>query len=59
MNAAVRASSLRIYPVLRDLDQRSKEEVDPLGYSWRGWDQPTYHERKKESYGAMREAFDT
>lgn len=56
---AVRANRLRIYPTLRDPDQSVQEEIDPLGYSWRGWDQPTYHERKKRSYAAMREAFDT
>ena len=56
---AVKADRLRVYPTLRNPGQTSQEEVDPLGYSWRGWDQPTYHERKKESYGTMREAFDT
>jgi hypothetical protein len=32
-------------------------EIEPLRYSWDGWNSPTYHERKKQSYAIMREAF--
>jgi hypothetical protein len=56
---AAEVDGVRVYPNVRDPDQASQEEINPLGYSWEGWDQPTYHERKKKSYGAMREAFDT
>jgi hypothetical protein len=49
---------LRVYTIL-DPGETSTQKVDPLAYAWEGWDVPTYHERKKKSYGAMREAFDS
>lgn len=54
---AVKVDGLRVYPTVRNASQTSMQKVDPLGYAWEGWDEPTYHERKKKSYEAMREAF--
>ena len=56
---AVKVDDLRVYPTVREPGETSTEEVNPLGYGWEGWDVPTYHERKKKSYEAMREALDT
>ena len=53
----VPAGDLRAYPLLRPTGEERRTEVKPLAYSREGWDQPTSHERKKESYGIMREAF--
>lgn len=51
----VDAGDLRVHPLLRG--DGGETSVEPLAYSWEGWDEPVYHEREKESYGIMREAF--
>lgn len=28
-----------------------------IAYSWENWETPTYHERLKQSYGILRDAF--
>ena len=53
---ATEVPGLRIYPSLRP-DGASGEEVRRLDYFWRGWDDPTFHERRKESFGMLREAY--
>ena len=55
---SVTADGLRIYPTDRNPDQTSHEEIEPLDYSWEGWDQPTYHERKKQSYYLLKKEFE-
>ena len=56
---AVEAGDLRVYPTVRNPGETAPEEVDPLGYTWRDWDQPTYHERKKKGFGSLSEEFET
>ena len=48
---AVKSDSIRIYP------SSSAGRVSPLVYSWEPWNEPEFHERKKESYSTMKEAF--
>jgi hypothetical protein len=55
---AVEVEGLRVYPTVRNPGQTSPEEVEPLDYSWNGWDQPTYHERKKQSYYFLKREFE-
>ena len=56
---AVRNDSLRVYPtVRRQGDTQPEDVVEPLTYSWEGWDVPVYHERKKKSYEPMSKAFE-
>ena len=55
---AVKADGLRVYPTVRNPGQTSPEEVEPLDYSWNGWEQPTYHERKKQSYEFLKGEFE-
>jgi hypothetical protein len=55
---SVRADGLRVYPSVRNPGQTSPEEVEPLDYSWNGWEQPTYHERKKKSYEFLKGEFE-
>jgi len=55
---SVKADGLRVYPTVRNPGQTSPEEVEPLDYSWNGWEQPTYHERKKQSYGFLKGEFE-
>jgi hypothetical protein len=31
--------------------------IEPLSYTWEGWEQPSFHERKKKSYEILSEAF--
>ncbi len=55
---STKVDGLRIYPTVRKADQTSPEKVKPLDYSWDGWDQPTYHERKKQSYYFLKGEFE-
>jgi len=55
---SVKADGLRVYPTVRNPGQTSPEEVEPLDYSWNGWEQPTYHERKKQSYEFLKGEFE-
>lgn len=54
----VEAGGLRIYPNARPSGSAAKEEVESLGYYWDGWEQPNFHERKKESYYILQDAFE-
>ena len=38
---ALEADGLRIYATVRNQDQTSAERVEPLDYSWDGWERPT------------------
>lgn len=53
----VPAGPPRVHAVRRPVDEPADGGVEPLSYSWKGWDEPTYHEREKPSYGILREAF--
>jgi len=55
---SVKADGFRVYPTVRNPGQTSPEEVEPLDYSWNGWEQPTYHERKKQSYEFLKGEFE-
>jgi hypothetical protein len=33
------------------------KEEDSFRYSWKGWEEPQYHERLKQSYWIMKDAF--
>ncbi|HEX6711544.1 MAG TPA: hypothetical protein VF068_14530 [Rubrobacter sp.] len=55
---SVKVEGLRIYPTVRNPGQTSPEEIKPLAYTWDGWDQPTYHERKKQSYYFLKKEFE-
>ena len=48
---------VRIYPALRSVGDED-EEINPLYYMWNGWDEPRFHERQKESFDTMREAYE-
>lgn len=49
---------VRIYPDTRPAGATAEETIEPFGYTWDGWEEPTYHERKKQSYNILREAFE-
>lgn len=53
----VKTDGVRIYPSLRPSEGAPDKSVEPLGYEWEGWDQPTFHERKKESFSILKQAF--
>jgi hypothetical protein len=56
----VATEELRVYPALTTAEGQSTgdtTDVDPLTYEWEDWDEPNFHERKKKSYGILREAF--
>jgi len=55
---AVRSEELRVYPAVRAESETRPAEVEPLIYTWDGWNEPTFHERKKKSYTILREAFE-
>ncbi len=55
----VETDEVRVYPAVRPEGGAPQREVPPLSYSWEGWEQPTYHERKKESFEPLGEAFGT
>jgi hypothetical protein len=59
----VETEGVRVYPILRSVSSsdspEEQAEVEPLDYAWQGWDDaPHYHERKKESYPLLRDAFE-
>lgn len=54
---AERSENLRVYPAVRPGGEAGPVNIDPLTYTWEGWEQPTYHERKKKSYAILSEAF--
>ncbi len=53
----VRNADLRVYPALQPAGNE-RVSVEPLTYAWKGWDRPTYHERKKKSYKILSEVFE-
>jgi hypothetical protein len=53
----VKTAGLRVYPALHPTASAPQTDVEPLDYTWEGWEQPTFYERKKESFGILREAF--
>ena len=56
----VETEGVRVYPALRSVDTvngSGEQEVEPLDYGWEAWDTPQYHERRKDSYPLLREAF--
>ncbi len=55
---AVKNQELRVYPTVRRQGKARSENVEPLSYSWEGWDVPIYHERKKKSYATLSRAFE-
>lgn len=55
---AVRVGGLQVYSAIRSAGDQSETKVEPLDYTWDGWDQPTYHEHKKQSYYILQKAFE-
>lgn len=55
---SVTVDGLRIYPDVRPSGSTVEEEVESFGYFWDGWEQPNFHERKKESYYILQDAFE-
>lgn len=51
----VKTEALRIYPAANPSD--GTREVVPLRYTWDDWDDPNYHERKKESFEILKRNF--
>ena len=49
-----RSTGLRIYPATEP-----GKKISPLRYTWSPWNQPPYHERKKQSYYILQKAFET
>ncbi len=52
----VETEELRIYPSTSSSGE-STQEVAPLRYTWEGWEDPNYHERKKGSFEILKKAF--
>ncbi|CAN5812707.1 hypothetical protein BH23ACT11_BH23ACT11_01650 [soil metagenome] len=53
----VETEGLRIYPSADSSKSESAQEVVPLRYTWDGWDDPDFHERKKESFEILQKAY--
>jgi len=53
----VKTGGVRVYPTLRS-EESAKVEVNPIRYDWSGWNEPDSHERKKQSYYVLREAYE-
>ncbi|MDQ3854958.1 MAG: hypothetical protein M3281_01015 [Chloroflexota bacterium] len=53
----VGVDGIRVYPAVRWPAEASPQEVEPLKYTWQRWDLPAYHEREKQSYAILRDAF--
>jgi hypothetical protein len=56
----VTTDGVRVYPALRPAEGSVEtEEAEPLEYTWEGWDQPAFYERKKKSFDILSEDFRT
>lgn len=53
----VKTDGVRVYPASKP-GESAAAEVEPLRYSWSGWSEPDFHERKKQSYYVLREAYE-
>jgi hypothetical protein len=54
---ATGVDGVRVYPAVRD-PGAEVQKIDPLFYSWEGWDQPNFHERKKKGFDTLRRAYE-
>lgn len=52
----VETEELRIY-LATNATEGEPREVTPLRYTWDGWEDPNYHERKKESFEILKKAY--
>lgn len=49
---------IRVYPSLNGAaTEEGGSEVTPTEYDWEGWDEPTYHERRKKSFPTVKQVF--
>lgn len=48
---------IRIYPAARTPGD-GEEEISPLSYTWDGWNDPNFHERKKKGFDTLRKAYE-
>jgi hypothetical protein len=55
--APVSSDGLRVSPAVRSQGTTESVIIEPLSYTWEGWEQPSFHERKKKSYEILSEAF--
>jgi hypothetical protein len=54
----VETEGLRVYPTTRPARRSPpSEEVEPLEYTWKGWNRPAFYERKKEGFEILRKAY--
>lgn len=52
----VKTEELRIYPAVNS--QRGENEgIAPLDYTWSGWNDPAFHERKKKSFEILKKTY--
>lgn len=54
---AAEVDGIRIYPAARTPGD-GEEEIEPLGYTWDGWNDPNFHERKKKGFDTLRKAYE-
>ncbi len=54
----VETEGLRVYPAVRPARRsQPSKEVEPLEYTWEGWNRPAFYERKKEGFETLRVAY--
>lgn len=54
---AVKTKELRIYPATDPSETEAPQAITPLRYTWSGWNEPAYHERRKESFEILKKAY--
>lgn len=54
---AVKVDGIRIYPAIRT-GNSGDQQIEPLGYTWSGWNDPNFYERKKKGFDTLRKAYE-
>ena len=52
----VETDELRVYPAISS-SENGTQEIVPLRYTWDGWDDPSYRERKKKSFDILKQQY--
>ncbi len=54
---AAQVDGVRVYPAIRNSNS-GDQKIEPLGYTWNGWNDPNFHERKKKGFDILRKAYE-
>ncbi|WP_289136059.1 hypothetical protein [uncultured Brevibacillus sp.] len=53
----VTTDGIKIEPILQQMGSTVSSSIEPTFYQWEKWNQPVYHERKKQSFDILRDVY--